>query len=571
MLKRFVSYYRPHRFLFALDMSVAVVASGLSIMVPRITHRLLDSHIPSGNVRNIILTLLLILAVYSLGTLFTFIRIKWGHIMGVRMEANMRADFFRHLQKLSFRYYDNIKTGHLMSRITGDLENIAEIAHHAPEDLLISLCMILGSYAFMLHLNPVLALISMIPLPLILLWGIVQGKHLKSRFRKVRARIADINAVVENTVQGIREVQSYANEKLEISKFDDTNRNFRHAKEDAYDRMARFHSVINYLRELYYFVVIVGGALLILRGRLSAIDLVAFLLYVSIILPPLDRLINFVEQYSQGAAAFERFMEIMDEEPDIQDSPDALTPQRVAGRIEIDQVSFAYDQTKDRILDDISLTIEPGQKIALVGESGAGKSTLVALLPRFYEPQKGEIRIDGYPLRRLSSRWLRENIGLVQQNAFLFDTTLRDNIAYGRPEASETDIRKAAAMAHILEFIDSLPDGLDTLVGERGVKLSGGQKQRIAIARIFLKNPPIVVFDEATSALDSETDALIQESMRELCAGRTALIIAHRLSTVREADRLYAMKNGKVVEAGSHEELLAMGGYYRELYEKNLL
>jgi len=571
MLKRFISYYRPHRFLFILDMSVAVVASALSIMVPRITHQLLDQHIPSGNLRHILMTLALILAIYSMGTVFTFIRIKWGHIMGVRMEANMRADFFRHLQKLSFRYYDNIKTGHLMSRITGDLENIAEIAHHAPEDLLISLCMILGSYAFMLHLNPALALISMIPLPLILLWGIIQGRHLKSRFRKVRSRIADINAVVENTVQGIREVQSYANENLEISKFDDTNSKFRHAKEDAYDRMARFHSVISYLRELYYFVVIVGGSLLILKNRLSPVDLVAFLLYVSIILPPLDRLINFVEQYSQGAAAFERFIEIMDEEPDIQDRPDAVMPSQVAGRIEVDHVSFAYDQTQDRILDNISLNIEPGQKIALVGESGAGKSTLVALLPRFYEPQKGEIRIDGYPLSRLSSRWLRENIGLVQQNAFLFDTTLRDNIAYGRPEASEVDIRQAAAMAHILDFIDSLPEGLDTLVGERGVKLSGGQKQRIAIARIFLKNPPIVVFDEATSALDSETDALIQESMRELCAGRTALIIAHRLSTVREADCLYAMKNGRVVESGSHEELLALGGYYRELYEKNLL
>ncbi|MBU0935455.1 MAG: ABC transporter ATP-binding protein/permease [Spirochaetes bacterium] len=571
MLKRFIAYYKPHKFLFIMDMSVAVIASALSITIPRITHRLLDIYIPAANLNAIAITLLLILAIYTVSAVFTYIRIKWGHIMGVRMEANMRGDFFRHLQKLSFRYYDNIKTGHLMSRITGDLENIAEIAHHAPEDLLISVCMILGSYAFMFSLNPALALISLIPLPFILIWGIIQGRHLKSRFRKVRARIADINAVVENTVQGIREVQSYANEPLEISRFDDTNSKFRSAKEDAYDRMARFHSVINYLRELYYFVVIVGGALLILKGSLKPVDLIAFLLYVSIILPPLDRLINFVEQYSQGAAAFERFIEIMDEEPDIQDCPEAITPKDASGRIELDHVSFTYEKDKDIVLADISLTIEPGQKIALVGESGAGKSTLVSLLPRFYEPQKGEVRIDGHPVAKLSSRWLRENIGLVQQNAFLFDTTLRDNISYGKPDADEDAIRKAAALAHILSFIDSLPDGLDTLVGERGVKLSGGQKQRIAIARIFLKNPPIVVFDEATSALDSETDALIQESMRNLCAGRTSVIIAHRLSTVREADRLYAMKNGRIVESGSHEELLAKGGYYRDLYERNLL
>ena len=464
MLKRFAAYYKPHRFLFLLDMFVAVLASGLSITVPRITHRLLGIHIPARDAKAIGLTLGLILFVYVAGASLTFIRIKWGHIMGVRMETDMRADFFSHLQKLSFRYYDNIKTGHLMSRITGDLENIAEVAHHAPEDLLISLCMVIGSYIFMFLLNPTLAALSLVLLPLILLWGILQGKELKSRFRTVRARIADINAVVENTVQGIREVQSYANENLEITRFQTTNRNFRSAKEAAYDRMARFHSVIGCLRELYYFVIIAGGAWLIYRGAMAPVDLVAFLLYVSIILPPIDRLIGFVEQYSQGAAAFERFLEIMDEEPDIQDCADAVTPASISGRIELQGISFRYEADKDIVLDGIALTIEPGQTVALVGESGAGKSSLVSLLPRFYEPQTGAVLIDGYPVHRLSSHWLRENIGLVQQSPFLFDTSLRENIAYGKPEATEEQIRAAAKLAHILDFIDSLPEGFDTLV-----------------------------------------------------------------------------------------------------------
>ncbi len=571
MLKRFTAYYKPHMKLFILDMVIAVLSSALSIFFPMITHRLLSIYLPDSNGRAVLFSLILIFLIYIVISVFNYIRIKWGHILGVRMEYDMRSDLFRHLQKLSFSWYDNTKTGHIMSRITGDLENIAEIGHHAPEDLLISLCVILGAYGFMFILNPLLALISLVPLPLMLLWGIRQGSHLKNQFRKVRSRIADINATVENTVQGIREVKSYANESWEIRKFKETNDHFRTAKENAYAKMGKFYSIVNYLREMYYFVVVAGGVYLIGAEKLAIADLVAFLLYVGIILPPIDRLINFVEQYSQGAAAFERFTDIMDIEPDIQDRRDAVYPSAPKGRVEIQNVYFKYESSSADVLKGVTLTIEAGEMAALVGESGAGKSSLVSLLPRFYEPRSGKILIDGYDVSDVRQKWLRENIGLVQQNVFLFDTTIRENISYGRPDADDRMIRQAAEAAYIWDFICTLPDGLDTLVGERGVKLSGGQKQRIAIARVFLKNPPILIFDEATSSLDSESEAYIQQSMKELCKGRTSIVIAHRLSTVNEAHKLFVMKDGAVIEEGDHAALLAKDGYYASLYKRTLI
>jgi len=384
-------------------------------------------------------------------------------------------------------------------------------------------------------------------------------------FRNVRKKIADINSSVENSVQGIREVKAFANEWLEEEKFHESNTTFRYAKEDAYTVMARFHSVIHFLRDFYYVVVIAGGVFLIMRGTVEVYDLLSFILYIGVILPPIDRLINFNEQLQQGTAAFERFIEIMDIEPDILDGPEASDLEYREGSISFEDVRFRYDSSPDWILKKINLEIPAGRRIAIVGESGAGKSTVVSLIPRFYEAQEGRILIDGHSVRDVSQRSLRGQIGIVQQNVFLFDASLRENIMYGNPEATEEEMVEAARHANILDFIMSLPEDFGTEVGERGVKLSGGQKQRIAIARVFLKDPPILIFDEATSSLDNESEALIQDAMFRLSENRTTIVIAHRLSTVRTVDRIYVMRNGEVIESGRHEELMARGGYYAQL------
>jgi len=496
---------------------------------------------------------------------------RWGHVLGVRMESDMRADIFQHLQKLSFTYYDNVKTGHIMSRISNDLNTIAEVAHHAPEDLLISVFTIFGSFYFMFSFNSTLATIALIPLPLFVIWGLTLGRRMKGGFRKVRKKIADINSSVENSVQGIREVKSYANEHLEIEKFEHVNNRFRLAKEDMYSIMATFFSGMTFLTDFYYVIVIGAGAYLISKGQLDVPDLLAFTLYVNFILNPIQRLVNFVEQFQQGSTAFERFIEIMDIEPDIQDRNSALDLNNVSGDIKVKNLSFMYESSKDWILKDINLDVPTGKTIALVGESGAGKSTMVSLIPRFYETQEGHITIDGKDIMDLTQKSLRANIGIVQQSVFLFDTTIRENIVYGKPNASEAELVEAARKANILDFINTLPDRFDTLVGERGVKLSGGQKQRISIARVFLKNPPILVFDEATSSLDTESEAFIQEAMETLRQNRTTIVIAHRLSTVKNADYLYVLRNGKVIEQGTHDSLMDEKEYYFSLYTKNLI
>ncbi|MBN1647632.1 MAG: ABC transporter ATP-binding protein [Spirochaetales bacterium] len=568
MLKRFLGYYKPHRFLFVIDLVVAVLASGLAILYPFLTRDLLRVYIPDGNMQMIIRILVMMVGIYLFQTAMNYIRIKWGHILGVRIETDMRRDLFRHVQKLSFSYFDKTKTGHLMSRISHDLDLISEIAHHAPEDLLISIVVIIGAYVFMFLFNAQLSLLSLIPIPFMLLWGILFGGSMRKGFRRVRRQIADINSAVENSVQGIREVKAFANEQLEDIKFSKVNKTFKLAKERAYSIMATFHSGMNLLREFYYFIIIAGGVLLIIRGKAEVYDLLAFILYVGIILPPIDRLINFTEQLQQGAASLERFVEVMDVEPDIKDKKNAVPLCYDKGSVELDKVWFRYQSTPHWILQDVSLTLEHGQNIAIVGESGAGKSTVVSLIPRFYEADKGSILINSMNVMDLTQQSLREQIGIVQQDVFLFDSTVRENIMYGNINADEEELVRACRMANIHDFIMSLPEGFETEVGERGVKLSGGQKQRVSIARVFLKNPPILIFDEATSSLDNESEMLIQEAMVRLIKNRTTIIIAHRLSTVKNADAIFAMKDGRIIEQGSHSELLAKGGYYAALYER---
>ena len=588
LIKRFITYYKPHMPLFVLDMSAAVLMAGLSIFFPYLTRNLLKTYIPGKNLQAVAWSLAAMAMIYILTLGLNYLRIKWGHILGVRIEADMRRDIFRHIQKLSFNYFDNVKTGHIMSRISNDLNMIAEVAHHAPEDLFISLIVLIGAYIFMFIFSWPLALISLIPFPFMLLWGILFGGRMRHGFRQVRKTVAEINSTVENSVQGIREVKAYANELVEEEKFHSSNTNFRTAKENAYDIMARFHSVIHFLRDLYYLVVVGGGVLLILNGVIETYDLLSFVLYVGIILPPIDRLINFNEQLQQGSAAFERFTEVMDIEPDITDRPGARplvyslgagsagsdagraqTPSAShPGPIRFENLSFRYNSTPEWVLQDINIEIPGGRKTAIVGESGAGKSTLVALIPRFYEPQAGRILI-GTDIMDLTRSSLRENIGIVQQNVFLFDATVRENIMYGNPDASEEQLIAAAKAANIHDFILSLPEGFDTQVGERGVKLSGGQKQRMSIARVFLKDPPILIFDEATSALDNESEALIQDAMFRLSENRTTIIIAHRLSTVRHVDLIYVMRAGRIVEQGSHDQLIARSGYYAQLYNRD--
>lgn len=556
--------------LFMVDIAAAIIGSVLSVIIPFLTRELLGEYLPAEDVVAINRTLGIMFGLLVFSAILSYIRVRWGHVLGVRIEFDMRADFFRHIQKLSFNYFDNVKTGHLMSRVSNDLNNIAEIAHHCPEDIIISTIIIFGAFTAMFMFSVPLALVALGPLVIITLWGILYGGMMRKGFRRVRRKIADINSSVENSVQGIREVKAFANEDEEIEKFEVVNTDFKTAKEKMYGIMAIFFSVMNFLTESYFFVVIGIGVVLMQMDKITSADLVAFILYIYFILKPIQRLVNFSEQLQQGAACFERFIEVMDIEPDIVDSRGAKSLNKVKGHIEIADLDFKYKNSEQMILRDVNMDIQPHRTVAIVGESGAGKSTIVSLIPRFYEPVQGSIKIDGVDIMDLKRRFLRENIGIVQQNVFLFDSTIRENIMYGNLDADEEQLIDAAKKANIYDFIMSLPNGFDTYVGERGVMLSGGQKQRISIARVFLKNPPIFIFDEATSSLDSESEALVQKSLSLLSEGRTTIVIAHRLSTVRNADYIYVLRHGRVVEQGTHDELLEQEDYYHSLYTMNV-
>ncbi|MDC7253591.1 MULTISPECIES: ABC transporter ATP-binding protein [unclassified Shinella] len=566
LLKRFASYYRPHRGLFALDFSSAVVAGLLELAFPVAVTLFIDRLLPTGRLDLVALAALGLFLIYLVNAGLQVIVTYWGHMLGVRIEAEMRRKAFDHLQKLSFGFFDNQKTGHLVARLTKDLEEIGEVAHHGPEDLFIAVMTLIGAFALMLWVHVPLALITAVIVPLTGFVTTHYGARMTTTWHALYGRVADFNARIEENVGGIRVVQAFANEDHERQLFAESNRNYLVTKLQAYKVMAASMSLSYLSMRFVQVVVMLAGAWFVTRGELSAGGFVGFLLLVGVFFRPIDKINAIIETYPKGIAGFTRYTQFLDTEPDIRDREDARDVGRLAGDIEYRAVSFGYGADRP-VFGGLNVSIGAGETIAFVGPSGAGKTTICSLLPRFYEVASGAITIDGIDIRDMTLRSLRSNIGIVQQDVFLFAGTIRENIAYGRLEASEAEILDAARRARLDDVIANLADGLDTVVGERGVKLSGGQKQRLAIARIFLKNPPILILDEATSALDMQTERAIQQSLAELSAGRTTLVIAHRLATIANADRILVVDDGRIVEQGSHSDLIERrDGRYRNLH-----
>ncbi|WP_104493759.1 ABC transporter ATP-binding protein [Paracoccus denitrificans] len=564
MLRKFMAYYKPHRRLFWLDFGCAVLSGLLELAFPLAITLIIDHLLPMGDWSLTIAAAVGLLLVYAFNTLLMGIVIYWGHMLGIEIETEMRARAFSHLTRLSWRWYDRARTGKLVARVTRDLEEIGEVAHHGPEDLFIAVMTFVGALALMVMLHPVLALVTAGIVPLTVWLVVVYGTRMTNTWRQIYARVGSFNVRLEEAIGGIRVVQAFANEAHEETLFEKDNRAYRATKLDAYRIMA-LSTAIHYMGlRFVQVVVMVVGAGFVLQGSLTTGAFVGFLLLVGVFFRPLEKIAAVIETYPRGIAGFRRYQELLATEPEIADGPDAIPAPPLKGHVAFEDVSFGYDGTRP-VLRGITLEVKAGETVAFVGPSGAGKTTLLALVPRFYDPDTGRISIDGLPLDAMTLDSLRGQIGIVGQDVFLFGTTLRENIAYGRLGAPEGDIVAAAEKAQLGQLIASLPKGLDTLVGERGVMLSGGQKQRVAIARAFLKNPPILILDEATSALDRETEREIQSALEALSVGRTTLVIAHRLSTIRNADRIVVMEEGQLREAGDHHALLSQGGLYARL------
>lgn len=565
MLKKFFSYYKPHKRLFIIDFSSAIFVALLELAFPMAVQWFIDKLLPTGDWSKIVTISVLLLIIYLISTVFQYIVSYLGHKLGINIETDMRQKLFNHVHKQSFRFFDNTKTGHIMSRISNDLFDIGELAHHGPEDAFIAVMTIIGAFILMYTINPELAVIAIVMVPFLAIVVAFCNKKMNAAWQKMYVKIADVNARVEDSVSGARVVKSFTNEDFEMARFQQDNSGFRLAKLVAYNVMAWTTSSMYMMTRLVTLIVLVVGAWFTYNGKLTPGELVGFILFVNILIKPVDKISALLELYPKGMAGFKRFQEMIDEEPEIQDRPDAMEVRHLNGNIVFDDVQFNYDAHKN-VLDGIDLSIKAGQTIAFVGPSGAGKTTICSLIPRFYDVNEGAISIDGIDIRNMTQQSLRSQIGIVQQDVFLFTGTVKENIAYGDLNATDEEVIAAAQKAHLESFIASLPDGYETQIGERGMKLSGGQKQRLAIARMFLKNPPILILDEATSALDTETERIIQQSLNELAANRTTLVIAHRLATIRDADRVIVVTEDGIAEDGKYEELVKQDGLFARLH-----
>ena len=569
MLKKFISYYKPVKKIFITDMICAFAVAVCDLFYPMITRNIINIYVPNQEFQLMITWLVVLGLIYILKFGLNYYITYYGHIMGVKMQANMRKDIFEHLQDLPFVFFDENKTGSLSSRIINDLMDVSELAHHGPEDLFISLIMLVGSFIMLSTINLPLSLIVFSIVPLLLIVAMKLRIKMEDAFMETRVTIGEVNATIENSISGIRVSKAFSNKENEIEKFNLNNSRFQEARRKAYKVMAEFHVGSSFIIDILNIVVLSAGAIFFFIGIINFGDFAAFLLYTGNFLNPIRKLVNFVEQYQSGKSGFKRFTEIMDKEIEV-DDPGAVDIYDVKGDISFDKVSFAYDDNKE-ILKDITFNMEAGKTVAFVGPSGGGKTTLCHLIPRFYEIEGGSISIDNIDIRKYTRKSLRKNIGIVQQDVFLFTGTIFENIQCGRLDAAKEEVYEAAKNANIHDFIVSLPEGYDTYVGERGVKLSGGQKQRISIARVFLKNPPILVLDEATSALDNATELLIQKALEELSKGRTTVVVAHRLSTIKNADEIIILTDKGIQEKGRHKELLEKNGFYAELYNSQFI